>query len=232
MQNFPKIIHQTYKNKSLTNLYISCQKSVKHFFNDYTYLFYTDSDMESFMNSFDPTFKLNVFDKLPTKIMKIDTFRYCLLYKLGGVYVDLDYQFIKTFDFSIHSLTLPLSVGCIDNEFKINNCVLASTPNHPFWKTVLDTLSQNIDTIILDFQKCKRNKNMYKHFVLNSTGPGLLTSVFKGHFSDDKSIYIVDKNTFHPIQPKNEKDMKKLSSSINTVGFHHCSGSWLSSLPK
>jgi mannosyltransferase OCH1-like enzyme len=186
--------------------------------------------MESFMKEFDPTFKKNVFDKLPTKILRIDTFRYCLLFKFGGVYADLDYEFVKPFDFSKYVLTLPLSVGNIEGDYKVNNCVLASVPNHPFLKKVLDTLSENINTIILDFEKYKRNKKLYKQFVLNSSGPGLLTNVYKKHFIQDKDIHIVEKNTFHPIQPKNKTDLKKLGP--DTVGFHHCSGSWLLSLPK
>lgn len=230
MQNFPKLIHQTYKNNSLPNLYVNCQKSVKHFFRDYTYLFYTDNDMESFMNSFDTTFKVCVFDKLPSKIMKIDVFRYCLLYKYGGVYADLDYQFVNTFDFSKCELILPLSVGSVDSEFKINNCVLSSVPNHPFWKMVLDTLSKNISIIVSDFKKYKRNKVLYKKFVLNSSGPGLLTDVYKKYFLHNPDIMLVEKNTFHPIQPNCEQDIKKLPP--DTVGFHHCSGSWLLSLPK
>jgi mannosyltransferase OCH1-like enzyme len=38
------------------------------------------------------------FNELPRMIMKIDMFRYFLMYKYGGLYTDMDYLMFKSFD--------------------------------------------------------------------------------------------------------------------------------------
>lgn len=99
--SIPKIIHQTYKNNNLPDLYKKCQNKLKGAYMDYEYRFYTDDDMEEFMTTHYPKFKVNVFDKLPVLIMKLDVFRYCLMSKIGGMYVDMDYEFLKRYDFTV-----------------------------------------------------------------------------------------------------------------------------------
>ena len=225
--SIPKIIHQTFKHNNLPPLYKLCQKEAQTKYPHYIYKFYTDQDMESIIHTLDPIFKKNVFDKLPTKIIKIDLFRYFLLYHFGGVYIDLDYQMINTFDFQQHSIVLPISFGSVsDGNFVLGNCIIASTPNHPFWKSILNSISNSIDNINDEYHKIKNNISKYKHFVLNVSGPKFLTKIYKSHFTSDTSILLPDKNTFHPTQPKNNQEIKNLKLN-NAIGFHHCSGSWL-----
>ena len=54
--------------------------------------------------------------------------------KIGGLYLDLDYEMIKTFDFKNASIVLPLnrSKKFGDNENSLGNCIFASVANHPF----------------------------------------------------------------------------------------------------
>jgi mannosyltransferase OCH1-like enzyme len=98
----PKKIHQTYKDaESLPELYQRCQARIKQHYMDFEYCFYSDEDMEAFMTPSFPDFKAQLYDHLPDKIMKIDVFRYCLIEEYGGMYADMDYEFIKRFDFSL-----------------------------------------------------------------------------------------------------------------------------------
>jgi len=223
----PKIIHQTYKNTNLPPLYKNCQKIIKNTYSDYTYHFYTDKNMDTFVNSVDENFKKNVFDKLPTKIMKIDVFRYLLLYYHGGVYSDLDYELIRRYNFEeIEGVVLPLSVGSINDHFILGNCILGSIAFHPFWEKIINLISENINTIIKEYQLIKKNLSQYKRFVLNTTGPGMITRVYKTYFLGNEDIKLIDKQSFHPPQPKTKDDYKKLSND-DVFGFHHCSGSWM-----
>ena len=221
----PKIVHQTFKNNTLPILYKKCQSDIKLIYDDFDYKFYNDDDMNIFMEHFDPIFKHGVFDKLPVKIMQIDVFRYCLIYKFGGLYSDMDYQVTKKFDFSNIQVALPISVSAkTNNDFVIGNCFFASISSHPFWKKLIDEIIENIDRIIADY---KLNKKSLKKFVLNTTGPGFITSIYKKYFINDPSISLLDKHMFHPPRPTNEKEIKELYKTENTFGFHHCYGSWL-----
>ena len=41
--------------------------------------------------------------------MRADVIRYLIMYKIGGVYLDLDYEVLKPFEFGDHKLILPLN---------------------------------------------------------------------------------------------------------------------------
>lgn len=40
--------------------------------------------------------------------MRADAIRYLLLYQLGGLYLDLDYEMLSPFDLRHHAVVLPL----------------------------------------------------------------------------------------------------------------------------
>ena len=220
----PKIIHQTYSSSSLPPLFKQCQTAIKKIYSEYTYTFHSDNDIENFMTKHFPEFKKNVFDKLPVKIMKIDVFRYCLMYVFGGIYSDMDYQVLNKFNFDPHTLVLPIShtSNIQDTDYKadfvLGNCFFASVPSHPFWAKLIDELTTNIDDVIKNFPK-KKELSKYKKYVLNTTGPNFLTQVYKAYFTNDTSIYLPPKHNFHPNMylTKTFKD--------DNYGFHHCAGS-------
>lgn len=231
--SFPKIIHQTFKNeKALPNLYIKCRRLIKRTYDEYQYTFYSDKDIQNFMKQYFPSFKSKVFDKLPTTIMQIDVFRYCLLYHFGGVYSDMDYQVLRKYNFSDFDITLPLCDFEDAENFRLGNCIIASKPNHVFWKTVLDEIENNLNVILSSWIKHKKDRRKLKEYVLKYTGPVLLTDVYKKYFINDPSFNLPERNAFHPDQPKTAKDFKQMTKNSDIYGFHHCSGSWLLSLPK
>jgi mannosyltransferase OCH1-like enzyme len=93
----PKIIHQTYKDNNLPEIYKICQNQIKKLCKNYQYNFYTDDDMNLFIKETFPEY-YECFNSLPRKIMKIDMFRYFLMYKYGGWYLDMDYYLVKSLD--------------------------------------------------------------------------------------------------------------------------------------
>jgi mannosyltransferase OCH1-like enzyme len=65
--------------------------------------------------------------------------RYWILYKYGGVYADLDVQFVKPVPF--------VGVGCwigMESERWINNCVMVTSVYHPFFQDCMDFMD-NMD---------------------------------------------------------------------------------------
>ena len=96
-QNIPKIIIQTWKNKTLPDKCINYVQSVKEKNPDYEYLFFDDEGIESFLKTEYPHY-YETYKKLPIKIQKIDFFRYIAVYHFGGFYLDLDMFCLKSFD--------------------------------------------------------------------------------------------------------------------------------------
>jgi inositol phosphorylceramide mannosyltransferase catalytic subunit len=80
----PKIIHQTYKNHNLPEIYKMCQTEIKRLHPDFEYRFYTDEDMDRLMKTEFPEYYVR-FNELPRMIMKIDMFRSNICFLISSV---------------------------------------------------------------------------------------------------------------------------------------------------
>src|SRR6476659_9320710 len=86
----PKIIYQTFKTKELPFI---TKWHIKRFLknnHEYAYEFYDDARIEEFFKSNFDVDWLKAYQKLNIGAAKADFFRYAILYKKGGVYLDID----------------------------------------------------------------------------------------------------------------------------------------------
>lgn len=51
----------------------------------------------------------SVYNGLPKSICRADVIRYLIMFKIGGLYLDLDYEMLKPFDLLDHAVVLPFS---------------------------------------------------------------------------------------------------------------------------
>jgi mannosyltransferase OCH1-like enzyme len=219
MSNIPKIIHQTYKNYELPPIYKYCQNYIKELHPDFEYKFYTDEDMFNIMKNEFPEY-YESFNKLPRMIMKIDMFRYFLMYKYGGLYTDMDYLMIKPFNLLNYDVVIPCNR---ENDKKepicLGNCVFASKPNHPFWKLLMDSLFY-IEREKLNYINDKNiDENEY------GTGPMFVYNTWKKYNENDNTIFIPKRELFHPITKLNNDYINELKQT-NCYGMHICTGLW------
>lgn len=187
-RGIPKIIIQTWKDKDIPEKYHKDIETVKNFNPDYTYIYFTDEDIENFLKNNYPEW-YETYQKLPVKIQKIDFFRYIAIYHYGGFYFDLDITCNKCLDPLLESSC----VFPIDQHIKnFNNSRFKEFSNknisyllgqyafgaesfHPFIKKIIDTIHLNIDKYIIDIMDPEINFNVY---VYKSTGPDFVTSVY------------------------------------------------------
>jgi mannosyltransferase OCH1-like enzyme len=74
---------------------------------NFNYKLFDDEDCRNFIkNNFDGSV-LYAFDSLKPGAYKADLWRYCVLYILGGIYIDIKYQVINNFKFE----------NCLDKEY-------------------------------------------------------------------------------------------------------------------
>ena len=161
----PKIIHQTWKTKDIPdqweNAVFSCiEKNI-----DFKYILWTHETMDKFVQDhyfwFYETYKSYKYH-----IQRCDAFRYLVLYKYGGVYLDLDIICNENLNnFLDYELVLVKSYGFF-NSF--TNSFFMVIPGHPFFKHCITNLSNNI--------------NSYQYFgkhlhVMNSAGPLFLNKM-------------------------------------------------------
>ena len=218
----PKIIHQTYKRvDDLPPVYKECQDVIKSLHGGWEYKFWTDEDMyreveESFPDLW-PT-----FSKLPRKILQIDIFRYCLMWKYGGLYADLDYRFRRPFDILDAELVLPISRRQQVGEYpmRFGNCVFASRPAHPFWLSVLKDVIDNSARLEVQSDSDVMDSP-------NGTGPGFITRMYYTVPPGIRDIIRVsERRFFHPPSGSSTADLDRYDS----YGLHHCTSVWVNGM--
>ena len=224
----PKIIHQTWKNNDVPEGYLEYQKKVKELHPDWEYKLWTDEDNTAFVKQYFPGF-YDTYVGLPKNIMRADMIRYMIMFQVGGIYLDLDYEMLKPFDLLNYELVLPYnrnkSFG--DPYDAFGNCIFGSVPGHPFWKYVLDDFKEP-----RDYQQFFKSLSDKPYIVRDTTleeaitGPGLLTRIFFAAQDKLTGYHLPERILFHPPNPRSGNEYAKILSNGRSYGIHHCSGTW------
>lgn len=167
-QLIPKIIHQTYKNRSIPEVWQEAQASclALHPEPEWEYKLWTDEMSLDFIATEYPWF-LDTFTNYPYPIQRADSIRYFILAHFGGIYIDLD-------DGCNRRLEPLLSYPAFVRRTVptgISNDVMGAVPKHPFFMRVLDELIGYDRRWILPYIT-----------VMSSTGPLFLSIVWR-HWS-------------------------------------------------
>jgi len=139
----PKIIYQTWKTKQLHPNCVAIRDSIQALHPDYEMKLYDDADMEAFIkdNYNDTIYKC--YKKLKVGASKADLWRYCILYKYGGVYLDMDATIVRSLDEIIKE-----DDQCIitreGNPGIFNNWIMMFEKEHPILKSTIQNCCYNI----------------------------------------------------------------------------------------
>ena len=173
--SIPKIIHQTFKTSDLpliTKWQISKFRKKNP---DYVYEFYDDSRIESFLKEEYDEETLNLYNRINIGAAKADFFRYAVLLKKGGIYLDIDSaiagslnDFIKNDDTAVISKER--------NPGLFVQWALIYQANHPFLRKTLELIIENIKT------------NKYPHDVHQMTGPQVYSDAIRQSLAIDPTI--------------------------------------------
>lgn len=167
-QLIPKCIYQTWKSRKLPlDMHRAVIKTIE-LNPDYDYYFFGDEDCRSYLSKNYPEDYLEAFDDLVPGAFKADFWRYAVIYKEGGVYIDVDFDCVKPLDEIIQeddSLILVKDHG-IDCCTAIFQAFIASVPNNGVIKETLELCFSNL-------QKKIKGKN-----ALDITGPGMMGKAF------------------------------------------------------
>jgi hypothetical protein len=98
--HIPRVIHQTYFSKNLPEKF---QKNVDELLSinkDFEYRFYDDNEIIKFISANYEPIVSNYFNRIDPKYgaARADLFRYLLIYKVGGIYLDIKSSFTRPID--------------------------------------------------------------------------------------------------------------------------------------
>jgi inositol phosphorylceramide mannosyltransferase catalytic subunit len=132
----PNVVYQTWRTKQLPLAVEEIRNEMKLLNPEYDFILYDDDDMKLFIET---NFHQEIFDaycQLGVGAAKADFWRYCILYKHGGIYLDIDSQIVKPLSDLIED-TDQCIITRESNPGIFNNWILIFAPNHPIlWKCI------------------------------------------------------------------------------------------------
>ena len=165
----PKRIYQTWKTKLLPSGISHVIKKMMEINPTYTHYLYDDADMDAFVHDNFPGEISNAYDLLNIGAARADLWRYLILYKYGGVYLDIDAVILKSLD----NLICPDESAIITREpFEglFNQWILIFKRGHPLLREVINQCVRNIQT---------RSSNN----ILHLTGSTVITKMINKHLT-------------------------------------------------
>ena len=145
--------------------------------------YYSDKDSRDFIkNNFESEILLT-YDKLIPGAYKADLFRYCILYKNGGIYSDLTQRFTMPFNKLIHLEKDNLYLVKDIEHYKINGdgsskgiqiSFMASRPGNEIFLKAVKQIVKNV------------NDKFYGDNPLHPTGPTLFYNILQDYKGDYK----------------------------------------------
>jgi len=148
----PRIIHQIWLGSELPERYKKFQESWKKYHPTWEYKLWTDADVKAFK-----LINQKAYDKGKNYAEKANVFRYEILERFGGVYVDTDFECFRPFDILHDFYEFYTGMATINRITLINNGLIASIPGHPILKTCI----KNINKTNYGFGQMGRNGTIY-----------------------------------------------------------------------
>jgi len=158
----PKIIHQTFYTRDLPEKLVANVDQLRRLNPEWEYRFYDDNDIAAFIQTHYPAEVWRYFERIDPSYgaARADLFRYLLMYRMGGVYLDIKSVMTRPialrdddrlllsnwpkvsegFDWGGHYELRHIAAG----EYQQWHIVCA--PGHPCMKAVIETVLANIDT--------------------------------------------------------------------------------------
>lgn len=166
----PLNIFQTWHTKNLPPLMANAVNKIRLLNPRFNHQLFDDTDCRVFIKNNFPINVLNAYDSLIPGAYKADLWRYCILYKRGGIYLDIKY--IPHNGFRFISLTEKEHLVLDIDGVNIYNALMVTKPNN---ETLLKAIYKIVDNV--------KNK-FYGTSCLQPTGPVLLKEVFNNESSN------------------------------------------------
>jgi len=217
MKSFKKIIHQIWfqgKNKIPERFLLNIKKNKS--FTDWEYKIWDNESILKLLATMNPKY-LDKYKKYKLLHQKVDYGRYCILYKYGGFYIDMDAYMIKDPSFLIEKYP---KVEVFISKINLNYLEsLLSSGNLQILNNGIILAHKNSNLMYNLINKCPQDSN-YPIEIMKiqlTTGPQTFRKIVK----QSKNIKILEYDFFEPC-------IKNIcNKTLNTITLHKHEGSWV-----
>lgn len=141
----PKIIHQIWLGSPVPDAFKDYMQSwiSAHMGDEWEYRLWTDKDVEENIVLYNREY----YDQAPCYAMKSDILRFEILYQIGGVYIDTDFECLqRPLDLLHHQYDFYTGLQPLDTSIvQLNNALIGSIPGHPLLKDCMERIRANWD---------------------------------------------------------------------------------------
>jgi len=213
----PKIIHQIWLGSPLPPEFAELIETIKkvHIGRGWQYKLWTDDDLADIA-----LYNQKYFDEAKNAGAKADMLRFEILYRYGGVYIDIDYEALQPLDELHYLYDLYVGMEPLDSKMaKVGLSIVGARPGHP-------VVAHYIRTIKDDWNKGG---------VVQRTGPWHWTKSFVAAAGRDGNRDIAFPATYlypmgaHEKDAADEEGMRKKREEWLKQGayaIHHFANSW------
>lgn len=217
MRDVPRIIHQTWVSSVLPERCRRYQASVQKHHPSWKYVFWSDTDIEKYMQHSHPSL-YGFWKSLTQTICRIDFVRCLWMYDFGGAYFDIDVECLKPLDSLIDStpnnvetLLAREQIECAlannnNATWSVGNAVMVSTRGARLWPLVIDRIM---------------SKGTVCNNPLVHTGPSMLGSVLQQYSESDRTLCRILEPRFFTTGSR-----VRGGDYTHVYTIHHCHGSW------
>ena len=171
------------------------------------YYYFNDKSCEYFIKKYFPCSVFEAYNNLIPTAYKADLWRYCVLYKYGGIYGDLTQELMVNYDVNKNNVDMILVKDrpVCNSKNNIQISFIAVKPNNNFIKYVIDNVTSNIlskekGTCPLDITGPRAfGRYFCRYFQVNSIELGLnyYYGLDKNTYKIDISLYMKNSDFIH-----------------------------------
>lgn len=225
----PRVIHQIYEDPAgPSESFLQLAETWKELNPTWEYRFWNKEAIENFLENNFPDF-VPYYKAYSFNVQRWDAIRYLILYKMGGLYVDMDYECIEPIEPLLLDSTCCIGMELGHNKVYYNksmiigNAFIACVPGHSFFKDIINEMIHGSKYLHL-------SKVMQ---VMESTGPMMITRIYE-QYSDKNDITLIPASLIAPLTMEEVNDVatgiKKIEIEEKiekAYALHYFWGSWV-----
>jgi mannosyltransferase OCH1-like enzyme len=224
----PRIIHQIYEDPAgspETLLYMADTWKKHH--PGWTYRFWNKQATENFLTTHFPDF-IACYRSFPFDVQRWDAIRYLILYQMGGLYVDFDYECIRPLDALLLDTTCcmgmepSVNANLYNKSRIIGNALMASIPGHNYFKAIIREMKDYQGTYKGDADR-----------IMETTGPFMVTRVYE-KYKRKKEVTLLSADLVAPLTVRETRLIVRgrapeeiVEKAEKAFAVHYFGGSWV-----
>ena len=234
MEEIPKIIHQVWSeiHEPLPDYYLLLTETWKEQYPEWRYEFWNEERMNHYVETHYPEY-WDAYNRYPYNAQRWDAIRYLVLNKMGGMYVDIDYESLEPMD------TLLAGKSCcfamepqshcklFNRKVMFNSALMASIPAHPFVQKILKRV---FSEEIIQYRAPSKDICVW-----STTGPWGLIDLYEQSSEIEKaSVYLIPDKYVTPFDVMQARQVRAgveneaLENCLkDAYAVHYFFGSWL-----